>query len=139
MAKHMSKGQCYLCDGTFSKSAMTRHLKSCTQKESSKVASGNQSSGKKAVFHLMVQGRYAPDYWMYLEIPAEVKLEVLDAFLRDIWLECCDHMSDFEIKGRRYSVAPMADLGDIASPCTGTMQPTMEAACQAMKTSRSLA
>jgi hypothetical protein len=60
----------------------------------------------------MVQGQYAPDYWMYLEIPDEAKLEMLDAFLRDIWLECCGHMSDFEIEGRRYSVAPMADLGD---------------------------
>jgi hypothetical protein len=31
----------------------------------------------------------------------------LDRFLRDIWLECCGHLSAFEILGERFSVSPL--------------------------------
>ena len=113
MARQMSKGQCSLCGETFGKSAMTRHLKSCKQKHADSPTSSPGSGPRKTeVFHLVVGGRYSPDYWMHLEAPANAKLEVLDSFLRNIWLECCGHMSMFSIQDRRYSVAPMADFGD---------------------------
>ena len=112
MAGQTSKGQCNLCGETFSKSAITRHLKSCKQKKSAKAVSKGQGSRKAEVFHLVVEGRYAPDYWMHLEVPADAKLEVLDRFLRDIWLECCGHLSMFSIQDQIYSVAPMADFDD---------------------------
>ncbi len=113
MTRQMSKGQCNLCDGTFSKSAMTKHLKSCKQKEqNSKTSSPGRSPRKTKIFHLVVEGRYSSDYWMHLEVPADAKLEVLDSFLRRIWLECCGHMSAFTIEGKTYSVAPMADFDD---------------------------
>jgi hypothetical protein len=41
---------------------------------------------------------------MHFEIAGQRILNALDTFLRDIWLECCGHMSAFEIDGRRYSV-----------------------------------
>jgi len=107
----MSKGQCNLCGGTFSKSAMTRHLKSCKQKEkNSETSSPGRSPRKTKFFHLVVEARYSSDYWMHLEVPADATLDVLDSFLRRIWLECCGHMSAFTIVGRTYSVAPMAGL-----------------------------
>ena len=109
----MSKGRCHLCGGTFSKSAMTRHLKSCKQKEkNSETSSPGRSPRKTKIFHLVVEGRYSSYYWMHLEVPADESLEVLDGFLRRIWLECCGHMSAFTIEGRTYSVAPMADFDD---------------------------
>jgi len=112
MAGQTSKGQCNLCGESFSKSAMTRHIKSCKQKNNNETVSEDQGSRKAEVFHLVAEGRYAPDYWMHLEVPANAKLEVLDRFLRDIWLECCGHMSMFSIQDQRYSVAPMADFDD---------------------------
>jgi len=109
----MSKGQCHLCGGTFSKSAMTKHLGTCKQKEkNSKTSSPGRSTRQTEIFHLMVEGRYAPDYWMHLEVPAGATLEDLDDFLRNIWLECCGHMSAFTIEGKTYSVAPMAEFDD---------------------------
>jgi hypothetical protein len=109
----MSKGKCNLCGGTFNKSAMTKHLKSCKQKEGdSETPSSGQSLRKTKVFHLVVEGRYLSDYWMHLEVTADVTLEALDDFLRRIWLECCGHMSAFEIKGKTYSIAPMSDFDD---------------------------
>ena len=113
MTRQMSKGKCNLCGGTFSKSTMTKHLKSCKQKEGdSKTSSSGQSLRNTKVFHLVAEGRYLSDYWMHLEVPADATLEVLDDFLRRIWLECCGHMSAFTIEGKTYSVAPMADFDD---------------------------
>ena len=109
MTRQISNGQCNLCGGTFSKEAMTKHLKSCKQKEdTSKKPVGGAKTAK--TFHLVVEGRYAREYWMHLDVPANASLEVLDRFLRRTWLECCGHMSAFEIEGKRYSVAPMAEF-----------------------------
>ena len=113
MTRQMSKGQCHLCGSTFSKSAMTKHLKSCKQKEgNSETSSPGRSLRKAEVFHLVVEARYSSDYWMHLEVPADATLEDLDSFLRRIWLECCGHMSAFMIEGKTYSVAPMAEFDD---------------------------
>ena len=35
-------------------------------------------------------------------MPSPRRLTVLDAFLRDIWLECCSHLSGFTIAGQSY-------------------------------------
>ena len=113
MARQMSKGTCHLCGSTFSKSAMTKHLKLCKQKErNSGTSSPGRSPRKTETFHLIVEGRYQPDYWMHLEVPANAKLDAFDDFLRRTWLECCGHMSAFTIEDRMYSVAPMAEFGD---------------------------
>ena len=37
-------------------------------------------------------------------------LKDVDQFLRDIWLECCGHLSAFEIEGISYDVAPQDDF-----------------------------
>jgi hypothetical protein len=43
-------------------------------------------------------------YWMHLEVWTDITLTTLDRFLRNIWLECCGHLSAFEIGGVRYTV-----------------------------------
>ncbi|NDJ86430.1 MAG: hypothetical protein GYB66_11120 [Chloroflexi bacterium] len=58
------------------------------------------------MFEIRVEGRPNSDYWLYLELPARVSLVVLDDYLRIIWLECCNHLSAFEINGARYGVEP---------------------------------
>ena len=74
MARQMSKGRCNLCGDTFSKSIMTKHLKSCKQKNGAEKISEEQNSPKAQVFHIVVEGSYSPEYWMHLEIPAKAKL-----------------------------------------------------------------
>ncbi len=105
-----SKGKCNLCGGVFDKSAMTRHLAACRQKNDG-AASGKRA-GPATAFHLLVEGRYLPQYWMHLEVPARASLELLDGFLRDVWLECCGHMSAFRIEGITYSAPPMDEFED---------------------------
>ena len=125
MTRQMSEGKCGFCKGTFSKAAMTRHLKSCSQR---KVVLDTPSGKQKAKsFHLVVEGRYEPAYWLHLFASANTTLESIDSFLKDIWLECCGHLSAFKIEGTRYSSSPMEDydekgmdvaLGDVLCPGT---------------------
>jgi hypothetical protein len=53
---------------------------------------------------------------MHLAVPAKAPLSRLDDFLRHIWLECCGHMSAFEIDGIRYSVSPMEEERGMGAP-----------------------
>ena len=106
-----TKGKCYLCDGIFGKRAMNNHFDSCEKREVDEPESKRDLQNKD-VFRIVVEGHCVPDYWLYLEIPSDSRLKDLDNFLRDIWLECCGHMSAFTIGGKTYSVAPMAEFDD---------------------------
>jgi hypothetical protein len=78
---------------------MRRHFDKCKERLALEQNANNKSG---RLFRLEVQGQYASDYWMIIELAADVKLRVLDRFLRNIWLECCGHLSAFEIEGTRY-------------------------------------
>ena len=54
---------------------------------------------------------------MHLDVPGKAALEDLDGFLRDIWLECCGHLSEFEIDGIRYSGSPMDEFDESDDTC----------------------
>lgn len=105
------KGKCNLCSGTFSKAAMTNHLKACREKNPPK-SSGRAKPRQEKVFHLVVEGHGLPHYWMHVEAPASAPLSLLDNFLRRTWLECCGHMSAFTIGKTRYSGCPMAEFDE---------------------------
>lgn len=92
---------------------MIRHLAACRERKKSfaRVEKGKSSAGA-AIMHLSIEGRYYKDYWMHVEIPAAAKLHDLDQFLRDIWLECCGHLSVFVIEGPQCSASPMGDYGE---------------------------
>lgn len=113
MPRQTSKGKCSLCGGAFSKAAMTKHLESC---RAGTGASGTQGRtrgpGTKKTFHLIVEGRHLPEYWMHIEIPVSADFGLLDSFLRQTWLECCGHMSAFTVGRKRYSVGPMEEFAE---------------------------
>lgn len=113
MSKTSSKGTCQFCQGVFSKAAMTRHLETCAQR-TVVAASGSRKATKPTRFvHLLVEGRDQPQqYWMHLELPAEATLQTLDDFLRRTWLECCGHLSKFELAGVSYASYPDPEFGD---------------------------
>jgi len=115
MRRKMTRGKCSICGGTFGKRAMAPHLKLCMENEAGSGKAGPGAGARKnKTFYLLVEGRYCRDYWMYVEAAADAQLATLDEFLRNIWLECCGHMSAFTIRGKTYSVAPMAEFDDLA-------------------------
>ncbi len=106
--KEVSKGVCSFCKGEIEKAKMTQHLKYCKQRVT-EIATELESTPalkKTRLFHILVEGRYNPQYWMHLELSASDTLADLDDFLRAIWLECCGHLSEFTIGGTSYSSEP---------------------------------
>ena len=47
------------------------------------------------VYHLHITGTFNWDYFLHLLVTGDTTLGDLDRYLRDIWLECCGHMSGF--------------------------------------------
>ena len=114
MAIASTKGSCGLCSKSFSKSGITRHLQKCRQKNiEGKDDAGRRPGRKRQGFHLVVEGRYRPEYWLHLEIARNVKLAALDHYLRQTWLECCGHLSSFVIGGRYHFLEDMEEFADI--------------------------
>lgn len=91
----MRKGCCYLCGKELGKGAMNTHL----NKVHLPVEPGDTS-----YYLLKVESYYAKDYWLYVQVYANITLQMLDDFLRIIWLECCGHLSAFHIDGQDYDV-----------------------------------
>src|SRR5690348_10455521 len=101
--KVTSKGLCVSCRSEIDKSRMTQHLKSCKQRAAANAASlVGREEKKQKLLNILVEGKYAPQYWMYLEIVASEPLATLDSLLRYVWVECCNHLSSFKIDGTNY-------------------------------------
>jgi len=84
---NIPEGECSSCGRLLSKGGMSRHLKSCL------------GPGKRLLI-----GVAAPrsPYWLNIAAAPTARLQDLDQLLRDVWLECCGHLSAFEIDGRSY-------------------------------------
>jgi hypothetical protein len=97
MTAEQTSGQCRLCVRSFGKRQMTNHLKSCWKQ---RITPGAKKS-TESWFHLVVEGRHAPDYWLHLQTSSKATFGELDSVLRRIWLECCGHLSAFEFPLKR--------------------------------------
>ncbi len=100
-----SEGICNYCKKVFSGSAMTKHLQGCTERIENNEKDHN--NGKVYLIH----ARCDP-FWIYFEVNSDSTLKEIDSFLRDLWLECCGHMSMFTINGINYSSSSQVGDGD---------------------------
>jgi hypothetical protein len=91
------------------KAAMSRHVEKCLAEQMESAKPKPRTSG---VFHLRVQGRYAPGYWLDVLGAEQGTLYDLDGFLRNIWLECCGHLSQFTIDEQDYAASESDEWGD---------------------------
>src|SRR5438874_6297777 len=107
MARVTTKGKCKFCQQEFAKAGMTKHLTTCPARLKEAETAKKGPAGR--LLHLVVEGRDAPMYWMHLEISADTTLIALDDFLRAKWLECCGHLSAFQIGGVNYDVSSDPD------------------------------
>lgn len=112
----ITSGFCRLCNRSYGKRQMSRHLTACWERRL------RPEPGKRARrwFHLVVEGQYARDYWMHLQAPANRTFGELDSLLRAIWLECCGHLSafSFPVKRPRRPGIPL-DYGMLAGMLQG--------------------
>ncbi len=106
--KQKTTGKCLFCSGEFEKRNMAKHLTLC-EKRSESIKKSKSDESK--TFLIRAEGRYQPEYWLFLEVKADARLKDLDGFLRDIWLECCGHMSSFQIDKTEYGTDPYGEMG----------------------------
>lgn len=92
MARSQSSGACVFCGSEIRKAAMSRHLAICERR----------GRGTEERLPIVVEGAWAPGYWLHLEVKPRATLRDLDDFLRQTWLECCGHLSSFEIGDHLY-------------------------------------
>ncbi len=83
----VTNGKCYACQGVFSLTQMGKHLLKCT-----KILTDNETQS----FILKIKGGRS-SYWMFVKVNEDCTLGDIDSFLRNIWLECCGHLSHFII------------------------------------------
>ena len=82
---------CSLCGSEFTRQGMTRHIKTCL----SKCLTVESKGRPQELLYLHVHDAYNSDYFLHLLLAETATFNHLDAFLREIWLECCGHMSAF--------------------------------------------
>ncbi len=97
MNNKLTSAKCRLCGRMLGKRQMTNHLTACWKQRM--TATPGQSA--RRWFHLIVEARYSPDYWQHLQAPADCKFGEIDQLLRNLWLECCDHLSAFKFPVKR--------------------------------------
>jgi hypothetical protein len=115
MPKIVSSGKCRLCGQLVGKAQMSTHLKKCLKRSSAVPAPGDK---KARCFHLVVTATYDPAYWLHLELPAKATFGELDRVLRDIWLECCGHMSAFRFPRKSVRLTSPLDFGQLLKHST---------------------
>lgn len=95
--KIKTKGKCPKCEKMYGIAQAGAHLLECALQSSTPSESMNEGY----LLRISCPGQPST-YWIFATIPLNASLALLDAFLRGIWLECCGHLSEFTIGGRRY-------------------------------------
>lgn len=85
-------GTCLYCGESFAKRSMTKHVTRCAKRP----------AGNARVAYLVIESARWLDFYLHVECDPRATLKALDRLLRDTWLECCGHLSEFTIGGQRY-------------------------------------
>jgi hypothetical protein len=91
--KSTNSGFCALCGLRATKTTMMAHVETC-------VAAHDKIGQPQPLVVLRFAAVGDPRYWLVIEAKANAQLRHVDAVLRQLWLECCGHMSAFRL-GRR--------------------------------------
>lgn len=90
-----SKGKCKFCGKEYTKASMVKHISVC--KERIKKETEIETVKTIGYFEILIAGKHAKNYWLLTEFREDATLKDLDKFIRDIWVECCGHLSSFKI------------------------------------------
>lgn len=109
------KAKCYYCNKELTEKTIKKHMKNCS--EMIKSIDEKIINDRKQIdqFIISIKPKYAGnEYCIYLSISGILGLIHIDQFIRNIWVECCGHLSGFKIKGEYYQNDEMnIQLNDI--------------------------
>jgi len=93
-----SEGKCLYCNQVFSQNEISKHLaKHLAEKEKAETGDKVQT-----YCHIEVE---ANEMFLHLLVKGDATMKKIDQFLREIWLECCGHMSEFGHKQFKVSMS----------------------------------
>lgn len=97
------KGKCYYCNKELTERTIKRHMKSCSMMKN-RIEESIAKNGKlRKQFIIAIKPKYDKnEYCIYLSIDGTLGLVHIDQFIRDVWVECCGHLSAFVIKKKFY-------------------------------------
>ena len=102
-----SEGRCLYCDELLSQAEIGRHLTKHLghmEKESAREKQSNYC-------HVEVE---ANEMFLHLLVKGDAPMKTIDGFLRDIWLECCGHLSGFGHKNFKIKMKDLVE--DVFQP-----------------------
>lgn len=104
-----TKGFCKYCGKEYTRNGMLRHLAACKNRKNELAK--EKLKRKCRYFQIVIYEKYTKDYWLVIETSENTTLKELDEFIREIWVECCGHMSAFTINGIEYEST--SEFGDM--------------------------
>ena len=105
--KIKSEGKCFFCGKTFAKAGINRHLVTHLEEKAK-----GEKSGRSFLVKVETDKSWGTTpYFLSLWIDGETTLKTIDKFLRDIWLECCGHLSKFEDAGMERKAKEVFEKG----------------------------
>ncbi len=97
------QGKCYYCNKELTERTIKRHMKNCSGMKQVIEEKMKDTKEVRDQFIISIKDKYKPNvYCIYVSIDANLQLQHLDKFIRDIWVECCGHLSAFNIDREMY-------------------------------------
>ncbi len=97
------QGVCMICGKVVDAQNAKEHIAACLQEEVPESEEDN--------LLLRISDVDDADYWMYAALKRDAALAQLDNFLRDVWVDCCGHMSVFTAGGEEYYSSNAREMG----------------------------
>lgn len=120
-----TEGKCTGCGEKYTPSKGKTHLLKCAGALKSLCSHAKLEEG----YLVRVSSAEVPNmYWMLVAVPKSLSLGALDEFLRDTWLECCGHLSEFTINGRSYM-----SCTESGNPSQSMKKPVSQFLCLGLK------
>jgi len=112
-----SKGKCSHCGLEIAKGGVIRHLSACAAWKELLSKAERKKGASQSLYHLRIQAAGLAQFWLDVEMRGSATLDALDQYLRAIWLECCGHLSQFIVGGRRgEEVSMRRRIADVLEP-----------------------
>lgn len=86
-----------------------KHLEACPDRKNALATEKGEE--KCGYYELVISDKYEPDFWLVVDAKDNCLLCDLDTFLRDIWVECCGHMSEFHVGPSTYADTFAMEMG----------------------------
>ncbi|MEP7108223.1 MAG: hypothetical protein ABI760_09570 [Ferruginibacter sp.] len=114
MPELASVGICLYCNKEFTKDSISRHLDNHLAKKTN-----IGKPGKSFLVKIEINPKWGNSpYFLQLWIDGNSTMQELDTFLRQIWLECCGHMSAFrnpKIRKKEGGILNLFSPGNLSS------------------------